>query len=475
MNQIRISVALKMEEVDLMATSLALENGDATTSPASNAPPLSGEYEKDVATYSKFWLTGLSRIDALPGKLQRNDQQRAEVAALLQDARGARQGFLSLHAGRVYRDLTDDLRSFRRVEELAILAGERIPGLCPTTSRMSKEASLVQAEKDGHEIDQGLFFNYVLGDGECGRHLCHAMLLPRREALEKLDQLKRSGKVELEHASVERKGKASIVQLKNSRHLNAEDDTTVNDVETAVDLAMLDPETTICVLRGGIIEDGKHKGTRVFCTGINLTHIYYGRLSYIWFLVRDMGFINKMYRGLAKPDRSPDEIYGETIEKPWIAAVEKFAIGGGCQYLLATDYNIAASDGYMTLPARKEGIIPGVANMRMPRFVGDRITRQAIMSERRIDCDSEAGRMICDRVVAPEQMDSAIDEVVHALSNSGSVNAASNRKAIRIAQEPIDTFREYMAVYAREQAYCHFSPALISNLERFWSAHERKL
>jgi thioesterase DpgC len=71
-------------------------------------------------------------------------------------------------------------------------------------------------------------------------------------------------------------------------------------------------------------------------------------------------------------------------------AVETFAIGGGCQILLATDFNIAARDAYMTLPARKEGIIPAMANLRMARFVGDRIARQAIMYERRIDCDSRS-------------------------------------------------------------------------------------
>jgi hypothetical protein len=32
-----------------------------------------------------------------------------------------------------------------------------------------------------------------------------------------------------------------------------------------------------------------------------------------------------------------------------------------------------------------------------------------------------------------------------------------------------------MALYAREQAFCHFSPALVRNLERNWSAHERHL
>lgn len=459
-----------------MSTSLSRVNETSTAqSQAHGVPTISGDYEKDAGVFSAFWLDGLARIDALPARAKRSDAEQAEVAALLSAGRKARMIFLGAHVGRLYRDLTDGLKSFRRVEELASMAAAKVPGLCPTASRIATEAALVQSGKDGHEVDQGLFFNYVLGDKSCGRHLCHAMLLPRSEAFAKLDQLKRTGRVDLAHASVERKGKASIVTLKNSRHLNAEDDNTLNDVEMAVDLAMLDPETKIGVLRGGIIEDGKYRGQRVFCTGINLTHIYYGRLPFIWYIVRDMGFINKMYRGLASPDVSPDEVYGETFEKPWIAAVEKFAIGGGCQYLLATDYNIAADDAYMTLPARKEGIIPGVANMRMPRFVGDRITRQAIMMERRLDCDSDAGRMICDLVVKPHEMDQAIDDAVERLSNSGAVNASSNRKAIRVVQEPLDMFRTYMAVYAREQAYCHFSPALVSNLERFWNAQNRKL
>ena len=58
---------------------------------------------------------------------------------------------------------------------------------------------------------------------------------------------------------------------------------------------------------------------------------------------------------------------------------------------------------------------------------------------------------------------------------SPSINprAASNRRAFRITQESLDMFRNYFAVYAREQAYCHFSPALIANLERNWDAKLR--
>ena len=124
--------------------------------------------------------------------------------------------------------------------------------------------------------------------------------------------------------------------------------------------------------------------------------------------------------------------------------------------------------------ARKEGIIPGAANMRLPRFTGDRIARQAVQYERRLDCDSPEGRLICDEIVETGEMDAGIERVVNGLTNSGVVSAAGNRRALRIAQEPLDMFRAYFAVYAREQAYCHFSPALIANLERYWNAQSRK-
>lgn len=438
-------------------------------------PEISGDYPADTKAFSQYWQGALAKLDALPGRRDRGDEQKAAATAVIEDARKSRTRFLSAHVVRLYRELTNDLGRFRRVEDLAYAVAEAVPGLCPTQERVASESSHVQADKDGHEVDQGLFFSAVLADRECGLHLCHAMMLPRKEAVDRLDQLKKEGRVDLEHAAVERQGKASFVYLKNSRYLNAEDDTTVADVETAVDLALLDPETSVCVLRGGKIETGKHAGQHVFCTGINLTHIYYGHLSYLWYLIRDLGFINKFYRGLALQDVPPDELNGETIEKPWIAAIEKFAIGGGCQYVLSTDYNIADTGAYMTLPARKEGIIPGIANMRMPRFVGDRITRQAIMADLRIDCDSDTGRMICDLIVKPEEMDIALHDTIDRLTNSGVVSASGNRRAMRIAAEPLDLFRTYMSVYAREQAYCHFSPALIGNLERFWNAQSRKI
>ncbi|MBV8286981.1 MAG: enoyl-CoA hydratase/isomerase family protein [Hyphomicrobiales bacterium] len=290
-----------------------------------------------------------------------------------------------------------------------------------------------------------------------------------------LARFERDGRVKLPGASVHRAGKAAVVTQDNPRFLNAEDQTSLDGAEICVDLALLDPTSEIAVMRGAVVEHPKYEGRRVFGAGINLTHLYHGRIPFVWYLQRDLGYVNKIYRGLAfADDAPPDEFGGNTIEKPWIAAVEAFAIGGHCQVLLVMDYVLAERSAFLTLPARKEGIIPGAANMRMPRFTGDRIARQAILYERRLDCDSVEGRLICDEIVETGEMDAAIERVVNGLTNSGVVSAAGNRRALRIAQEPLDMFRAYFAIYAREQAYCHFSPALIANLERYWNAQSRK-
>jgi (3,5-dihydroxyphenyl)acetyl-CoA 1,2-dioxygenase len=433
------------------------------------------DFAPDREKFSAYWQISARLLGRLPQKPRRNATEDA-AAALIQDkARDARLRFLRRHADTVYDAVTQQRSRFVRVEELVIRAADIVPGLVPTQQELAAEEGLIQRDKSGLEIDQGLFLSAVLGSERSGRHLCHAMLLPRGEAQALLPQFQRDGVIELSGASVRRIGKAAVVTQNNPRFLNAEDQTSLDGAEICVDLALLDPVSEIAVMRGDVVEHPKYKGRHVFGAGINLTHLYHGRIPFVWYLQRDLGYVNKIYRGLAFADEPPpDEFGGDTIEKPWIAAVESFAIGGHCQILLVMDYVLAERGAFLTLPARKEGIIPGAANMRLPRFTGDRIARQAIQYERRLDCDSSEGRLICDEIVPIGEMDAAIERVVKGLTNSGVVSAAGNRRAFRITQEPLDTFRAYCAVYAREQAYCHFSPALIANLERYWNAQSRK-
>jgi len=437
---------------------------------ARSAPARATDLHTDKTAFGHFWHRAAELLARLPAKPKRSAEEAAAAAEILRIARDSRAQFMREHAPEVYAALTSNLNRFVRVDELCERAAREFPGLVPDARALEHESGILQGHKDGLEVDQGIFLSQILADAESGTHLCHAMLLPREESRGLMQELERRGEISFDGAHLKREGKASVVTMRNPAFLNAEDESTLPGLEFAVDLALLDPATEICVLRGGTVTHAKYAGRRLFGAGINLTHLYQGRIRFLWYILRDMGLVNKLYRGLARPEVSPEE---DSVEKLWIAAVEGFAIGGHCQLLLTMDQVIAAEDAYMTLPARKEGIIPGAANLRLPRHVGPRLARQAILAERRLDCASPEGRMICDRIEPPGSMDEEVAALVTHVTDSGVVSAAGNRRALRIEEEPLDAFRRYMAVYAREQALCHFSPALISNLEKHWDAANR--
>jgi (3,5-dihydroxyphenyl)acetyl-CoA 1,2-dioxygenase len=436
-----------------------------------SAPAHTGDFDADRAAFGAFWSRAVALRAKLPAKAQRNADEAGAAQAIVSAARASRVRFMRAHASSVYAALTARRTQFARIDDLCLRASVEFPGLVPSVAELEAESGSILRDKEGLEIDQGLFFSHVLAHEPSGMHLCHAMLLPRSDSEERFAEFDRTGELDLPGVNLKRSGKASILTIRNPRFLNAEDETTIPGLETAVDLALLDPKTEVCVLRGGIVENPKHAGRRLFGAGINLTHLYQGKIRYLWYLIRDFGLVNKFYRGLAKPDVSPEE---DSIEKMWIAVVEGFAIGGHCQKLLTMDYVLAAQDAYMTLPARKEGIIPGAANLRLTRHVGARIARQAVLAELRIACDSAEGRLICDTIVPPASMDAEVQRLVDLLTSSGMVSAAGNRRAFRAEEEPLDAFRRYMAIYSREQAHCHFSPALIRNLEANWNAANRR-
>jgi thioesterase DpgC len=438
-------------------------------------PVTTGDFEADARDSSAFWRRSTSLLRQLPLKPRRSGVEQAAAEALLSDARASRESFLAVHIEPVYDRLTERGSTFRRIDDLVYAAANLVPGLVPTQKEVRAEAAYRQGDKDGVEIDQGLFLAHALARPRIGQHLCHAMLLPRPEIGALAAEFASSGSLDVGAARLTRRGKAVHLDMINPRFLNAEDDTTLAETELAVDVATLDRTTEIAVMRGVAVENEKYRGKRIFGAGINLTHLYLGKIPFLWFLIRDLGYVHKLLRGVASPESVPDDVNGRGAEKLWIAAVDTFAIGGHCQALLCMDYVLAASDAFLSLPARKEGIIPGFANLRLPRFVGDRIARQAILYERRLNCDSPEGRLICDEIAPAEEMDAAVDRIVEGLTSAGAVSAIGNRRAFRVGQEPLDLFRRYASVYAREQAYCHFSPALIANLERNWDAKNRKI
>src|SRR5262249_50469777 len=160
-------------------------------------------------------------------------------------ARDARVRFLRCHGDAVYDALTVRRSRFVRGGELGIRAAGVGAGRVPTAQEIAAGEGVIPRDKSGLGSEQRVLLSSLLGSERSGRHLCHAMLLPRPEAQALLAQFERDGKVKLDGASVHRAGKAAVVTQDNPRFLNAEDQTSLDGAEICVDLALLDAASEI--------------------------------------------------------------------------------------------------------------------------------------------------------------------------------------------------------------------------------------
>ncbi|MBB1253073.1 enoyl-CoA hydratase/isomerase family protein [Streptomyces sp. OF3] len=428
-------------------------------------PELRGDYTADAAATAAFLASVEDRVDTEGGTDRPPTHDPLRVAARL-----ARRRFVERHADRLHTELTDGRRAFPRLDDLAAAAAREVPGLAPTKEQLEAERQRPQREKVGREIDHGILFWGLLRSPLAGRHLMEAMRRPTPRALAALSGFRATGRADLTTVTVERRGGIGEVTVNNAAFLNAEDDLLVGALETAVDLVLLDDSIRVGVMRGAPMTHPRYTGRRVFSAGINLTRLYQGQISLIdFFLTRELGYIHKIQRGLSVPDDGRDW-WPEPVEKPWIAAVDTFAIGGGAQICLVFDRVIATDEAYFTLPALREGIIPGAANLRLPRVAGGRLSRQAIYADRRIDAASPEGRLLCDETVPHTGMASAIEAAADGLAAPAVIN---NRRVLHAHEEPEEELRRYLARYAVEQSRRLHSPDLVENLERTWISRSR--
>jgi enoyl-CoA hydratase/carnithine racemase len=99
-------------------------------------------------------------------------------------------------------------------------------------------------------------------------------------------------------------------------------------------------------------------------------------------------------------------------DKPIIAAVNGYALGGGLELALACDIIIASEKASFGLPEVTVGVMPGGGGtQRLPRFVGRMKAMEMILTGERIDAQ-EAHRIgLVNRVVPPDQLTSTAEEM----------------------------------------------------------------
>jgi enoyl-CoA hydratase len=130
------------------------------------------------------------------------------------------------------------------------------------------------------------------------------------------------------------------------------------------------------------------------------------------------------HAAMALLDRSPI---------PTIAAVNGFALGGGCEVALACDIRIAAENATFGFPEVGLGILPGMGGtQRLPRLVGPALAKELIFTGRRISAEEAREIGLVNRVVAEGEALDAARELAAGISDNGPLavrhaKAAANR------------------------------------------------
>ncbi|MFW6204087.1 MAG: enoyl-CoA hydratase/isomerase family protein [Actinomycetota bacterium] len=120
------------------------------------------------------------------------------------------------------------------------------------------------------------------------------------------------------------------------------------------------------------------------------------------------------------------------IPKPTVAAINGYALGGGCELALTCDRRVAAEDSRLGQPEILLGIIPGAGGtQRLSRLVGPSRAKDIVFTGRFVAADEALRIGLVDEVVAP-------GEVYETAKAWASRFAAGPAYALRAAKEAID-------------------------------------
>jgi enoyl-CoA hydratase len=218
-----------------------------------------------------------------------------------------------------------------------------------------------------------------------------------------------------------KRGPVGEIRLNQPEVLNAQGRYWPEDMLAAAEEVREDDEIRVVLLTG----EG-----RSFCSGLNLTELGRGEISNEWFHRCEHAF------------RSMEE-----IEKPVIAGLQGYCIGGGLQVAIACDVRIAADDAIIGLPATREAFIPGMSTYRLPRVIGMAHARHLILSGQNIGAEEAYRIGLVNKIVPRGDLESEIEAWVQQYLEVPRVSLVHSKKLSNMAFD-LD-FEQFLEEYDR--------------------------
>lgn len=122
----------------------------------------------------------------------------------------------------------------------------------------------------------------------------------------------------------------------------------------------------------------------------------------------------------------------EDLDRPVIAAINGFALGGGCELALACHIRIASGNAKFGQPEVSLGIIPGYgATQRLPRTVGTSMALQMLLSGNIINADEALRIGLVNQVVARDELIPTVTKLVQTILSKGPIAVRQSLNAVK--------------------------------------------
>ena len=132
------------------------------------------------------------------------------------------------------------------------------------------------------------------------------------------------------------------------------------------------------------------------------------------------------------------EILGQIdcLEKPVLAAVNGFALGGGCELALACDIRIASKKASFGMPEVTLGMIPSFGGtQRLPRLIGAGRAKEIMFSARKIKADEALEIGLVSKVVEPDELMEEAKKMMNQILKNGPLAIAQCKRLINEGME----------------------------------------
>jgi enoyl-CoA hydratase len=146
----------------------------------------------------------------------------------------------------------------------------------------------------------------------------------------------------------------------------------------------------------------------------------------------DINYLSRLKTG-SDAERFADHIHGvfnriEKLEKPVIAAINGYCLGGGCELAMACDIRISSPNAIFGQPEVRLGIVPGGGGTyRLPTLIGKGRATELILTGDTIDANTALSYGLINRIVDQKSLMDSAKSIALKLSGNSS-NALKNAK-----------------------------------------------